>query len=317
MWSSNLMGGAFVLAMSALAGGNAVAQSALAPGTVAPRAAAISAAARSVPQQSTAAQGPSGSAPERLADRFVVYSGLAAARDGGAPLYEEHHALHYRGERLEERVVLYTCPGSARAFARKEVQYRDPLAPDFTLEDASTGLREGVETAAPERTVFYRADRSTPEKRRSLAAPPGLVADAGFDEFVRRHWQGLVKGQTGSLRFLVPSRLRDYRFEVEHLRSERSQGRSVEVFRLNLPPPWGWFTSGIDVYYAADERLLVHYEGLSDLRDAANINYSVRIDFPPALRHDADAQAFEALRAAPLGRCTVRGEPDAPARERS
>jgi hypothetical protein len=237
-------------------------------------------------------------------DRYLTYSGVATVRHTTDFLYGEHHVMLYRDGRLAERGVLYTCRDGS-PFARKTVNYVDALAPDFSLENVSDGMREGIRTIPVEtgRRVFFRPTAHDPEKSGPLPHVPGLVADAGFDEFVQSHWDELLKGRPIEMRFLVPSRLDDYGFEVEHLRSESIKGTPTEVFRLKLSGIWGWFLPGIDVYYSAAEHVLVRYDGVSDLRDMDGNNFKATIEFSPQDRKPATEQAMQELRQARLEPC--------------
>jgi hypothetical protein len=249
--------------------------------------------------------GPAAGATETApaaADRYLQYSGTATVRHSSEFLYGERHVLHYRGGRLADRVVLYTCSDGS-AFARKTVLYVDPLAPDFLLEDAANGMREGVRSEPGGRIVFFRLHAS--EAERSAPVPPvsGLVADAGFDEFVHSHWQQLVGDAALQMPFLVPSRLEDYGFQVQHLRADRVGDTPSEVFRLRLSGFWGWFLRGIDVYYSSADHVLVRYDGLSDLRDAAGDPFRTEIAFPPDARRAASDVELTAARQVPLRPC--------------
>lgn len=236
---------------------------------------------------------------------FMRYAGTATAPHSATFLYGERHILAYQEGRLAERVVLYTCSDGS-SFARKMVQYVDALAPDFSLEDASSGLREGVRSQSTGRAVFFRGDERQRERSREFVPAAGLVIDAGFDEFVRANWQRLMSEQSVGMRFLIPSRLDTYRFQIQHLRSDRLDGVPVEVFRLGLAGIWGWLLPGIDVYYAAGEHVLVHYEGLSDLRDASHSNMQAHITFHLADRTPSDRQAYEGALRAPLAPCNLK-----------
>lgn len=233
---------------------------------------------------------------------YVEYTGTAVIRHTTIFLYGEQHLLHYRDGKLTERAVLYTCRDGS-AFARKSVQYSNALSPDFLLDDRATGMREGIRSNEAARTVFFRAGANSTDKEAPLPRTAGLVADAGFEEFVQVHWSRLLKGETLFMRFLVPSRLEDYGFQVQHLRSELFEGIPTEVFRLRLSGIWGWFLPSIDAYYSATDHLLVHYDGLSDLRDAAGDNYKVEISYKATDRHPSDDLALQDSLAAPLGAC--------------
>ncbi len=240
------------------------------------------------------------------ATRYVEYSGVARARHEGTVLYGEHHVLEYDDARLVRRVVLYTCKDGA-AFARKTVRYVDRFAPDFMLDDVANGMQEGIRSDGGTRSVFFRAAHADPERSSPLPSAQGLVADAGFDEFVRAQWPALDGGKPVALRFLVPSRLTDYGFQVQRLRSDHIGGVPVEVFRLRLSGLWGWILPGIDVAYTTRDHVLVRYDGLSDLRDGSNNNFQAEITFPLAERHDTDARAFAAASAVTLSACHAAG----------
>jgi hypothetical protein len=183
---------------------------------------------------------------------YLSYSSVARARHWTDFLYRERQVLLYRQGRIAERVVLYTCRDGA-AFARKTVAHRDALVPDFLFEKPSDGMREGIrETAAKgakptSRSVFYRGRASDPEKSGPVPSVPGLVADAGFDEFVQTHWDAVMSGRGLEMRFLLPSRLDDYAFQVQRVRGELTSGSPTAVFRLRLSGIWGWFLPQIDV----------------------------------------------------------------------
>lgn len=235
-------------------------------------------------------------------DSYLRYAGSASVRHSTQFLYGEQHVLHYHAGLLTERVVLYTCHDGS-AFARKSVRYVDPLAPDFLLENADSGMREGIRSGPADRIVFFRLRAADTEKSAVLPRLNGLVADAGFDEFVRANWQRLIGADALAMPFVVPSRLQVYGFQVQHLRSETLDGVASEVFRLRLAGLWGWLLRGIDVYYSSAGHLLVRYDGLSDLRDGAGDPFRVEIAFPAAARRAASEADLRAAREVALHRC--------------
>ena len=267
--------------------------------------AASAGAAAAAGDTATAGQKASATAGAALAaargDSYVSYSGTALAQRSGQFLYSERHVLQYRDGRMAGRVVLYTCRDGS-AFARKTVSYGDLLSPDFVLEDASNGMREGVRTGGGGREVFFR-DGAAAEKRRPIPQSPGLVADSGFDAFVRANWQPLMDGRTLGMRFLVPSRLDDMGFNVQHVGSGSADGVPVEIFRLKLSGVVGWVAPSIDVYYGAADRTLVRYVGLSDLRDGSHANFHAEIEFRPGDRRPDDAETMISARTARLAPC--------------
>lgn len=230
----------------------------------------------------------------------------AEARDAGDGrlLYREEHLLRYADGVLAERLVTYRC-ADGTAFARKRVDYApDPLAPAFVLEDARTGYREGLAREGTQARALVRASADAPERSGPLAASPALVADAGFDEFIRQRWDALVPEGEARIDFVVPSRLEALGFRVRGLGVADIDGVPAQRFRLTLGGWLAWVAPHIDVAYDARDRRLLRYEGLSNIRDAGGEPLVARIDFappPPA----PPASAWDAAAGEPLAACRV------------
>jgi hypothetical protein len=226
---------------------------------------------------------------------------FASALRNGTPLYREEHLVRQSEGRLDERLVLYRCLDGS-AFARKRVRYGEhPSAPSFLLEDARSGYREGAERTGDGLRVAWTAPG---EAEAAAQLPPGpVVADAGFDEWVRASWEPLTGGQSQSMQFLVPSRLRAYRFEVSPV---DSGNEGLRAFRLRLGGWLGWLVPSIEVAYDAQTRRLVRFEGLSNLRDdAGDAPLKVRIEFPdPPM--PVQPSIFDRALAEPLVACRVQ-----------
>jgi hypothetical protein len=231
--------------------------------------------------------------------------GLAQRPDGRGLLYREQHWVRREGAGIVERLVLYRC-GDGTAFARKTLDYRrSPVAPAFRFEDRRFGYVEGLRwREAPE--AYVRAAAGAPEKIARLAIDR-LVADAGFDEFIRRHWTQLLSGREVPLAFLVPARLQSIAFGLRRLGPAQASGEAAWVFRLSLR---GWLrllAPHVDVHYGQQSRRLLRFEGPSNLLDdAGRAPLDTRIDFPRPARPAEETQWRAALDQ-PLSAC--RTEP--------
>lgn len=234
---------------------------------------------------------------QSMVQREVAF---ASELDDGTALYREEHLVRWVEGRAEERLVMYRCLDGS-AFARKRVRYADDaLAPSFLLEDARSGYREGAERIAEGLRVAWTG----PGEGESAAVVDAraLVADAGFDEWVRSSWEPLAAGETRSLDFLVPSRLRTYRFDVEAIDTDDP---GLRAFQLRLGGWFGRLLPSIEVAYDADTRRLVRFEGLSNLRDdAGDAQMKVRIDFPEP-PSPSDTATFDRALSEPLMGCPV------------
>ncbi len=231
----------------------------------------------------------------------LTFTGRARDLKTGALLYVESHAVSGSGGARETRVVSYRCASGA-TFARKTLDYGGArLAPAFALDDARSGVSEGLERTAQGVRVFERARGSAPRSRQLGDAE--MVADAGFDEFVRARWSALEAGDALVIPFLVPSRLDTVDFRVRKTGETTIEGRVASVIRLSVAGPLGWIVPDIDVSYRQDDRRLLRYRGITNIRDGTGDMISAQIDFSDAERSES-AVDLAALRAQPLApRC--------------
>jgi hypothetical protein len=237
----------------------------------------------------------------------LVFTGYARDLESRRVLYVESHFVRNFGQKGESRVVLYRCANGTQAFARKELTYGEVREePEFDFVDARSGYTEGLRRTAGGPVVFQRDATRAPAREAKVPANVVIVSDAGFDEFVRKHWAELEAGKTVRFPFLIPSRLDFLTFKVKKDREEPVEGAPAAVIRLNLSGVIGWFLPYIEVSYRKSDQVLVRYEGLTNIRDAEGANLVARIEFPMKERRTlpAGGVALEAQRAVPLvARC--------------
>ncbi len=232
---------------------------------------------------------------------LLSIEGIARQPGSDRLLYREEHLLRRDGDRPIERLVLYRCPDGV-AFARKRVDYRrSATAPDFELVDAR-GYREGLRREGAQTVVW--SGNKPPRPLRASAGP--LVADAGFDEFLRESWPRLAAGESRSLAFVVPAFGRSVPFEVRSLGRKGSGDATVQRFELRLDGLLGTFTPSISVDYAIADRRLRRFVGLTNVRDGRGDQIEARIDFPQPPQ-PVDTQRWQAAEAQPLAACSLGG----------
>lgn len=227
----------------------------------------------------------------------------------GRVLYTESHWI--RGSSgARELLVMFRCP-DGRPFARKTVReagHADAKAPSFLLEDARTGYREGVrEDDGGGREVFVRRGAAEAERSAPMTPLPELVVDAGFDSFIREHWNSLAAGKPQRFEFLLPSRLQAYPFSLSKTADDVIDGTPVRRFRLQLDAWYAFAVPAISLAYERDSKRIREYTGVSNIRDGTGKSLKVRIEFPPGARETVrDADQLDALEAANLdGTCAL------------
>jgi hypothetical protein len=220
---------------------------------------------------------------------MLHYEGLAYAPDGQQLLYRESHWVRDDGTRL----VLYRCADGS-AFARKRVD--GGSAPDFELVDARSGYREGVRRAGSGRAMFSQR-AGQPERSAPLPATAvPLLIDAGFDAYLRTHWDALRQGTPQRIAFALPSGLRTLEFQIKPAAGDAD----VQRYTLSVDAWYGGVLPNIAVAYARRDRRLLEFRGIGNVRDARGRYAQVRIAFPERLRGQADDRAWNQALQQPL-----------------
>ncbi len=233
----------------------------------------------------------------------VQYDGVAYDAKSGKKLYIESHFLKVDDKDQGERVVLYRCPDGV-PFARKVVDYTGSFAPPFEMNDPTIQYREGVRLAGGKPEVFYQKAGGDGEQKAPLEGTTGLVADAGFDLFIRHHFDELEKGETLKFPFLVPSRLSGMDFKLSKQKDEIIDGQPTSVIRLSLNSFFSFALPHMDVAYDKSQHLLTRFVGMSNIRDGKGDNYEVRIDFDAKGRKPMADEALADAKKTPLsGQC--------------
>lgn len=250
-----------------------------------------------------------------LALILIAFAGVAASQpirsasgnaynSDGQLLFRQTHYWYADTHGKAHGLTVYSCP-DGHAFARRLSDYgTHPATPDFSLEDAQTGYEEGVRTKDGQRTVYVRRGSGMPESGAPLPAATNAVIDDGFNAYVAEHWQSLLDGHKVPIQYLVPSRHTFYRFLIVKV-----DGAAPGELRLRMQFDYwfGRFLPHVYVVYDVATRDLIRYEGISNIRDSAGDNVSVRIESPSADHHDnvPSAQLDTALIAPLDGHCTL------------
>lgn len=259
--------------------------------------------ARAIPQLLVIAAALMAAPSADASEAWQSYQGEARDPANNDLLYIERHFQRFDGDQMSERVVAYLCPDSEAMFARKRVDYtRSLTAPAFDLRDARSDYREGMVWQTENRVALFAGALGAEPELNVASASADLVADAGFDEFVRAHWASLIEGRSVPLRFGVPSRASSYRFQLVPDGETTWNDRPALALTLRLSGVLGWFADDIRVLYDLEQRRLVHYQGLSNLRSPGGDQLEARIAFPhPAL--PSPSGEVDAVLATPLGAC--------------
>ncbi len=205
--------------------------------------------------------------------------GEAFTLDVGELAYREYHYIDESG--LDHRVV-YRGPGDDK-LAVKTIDYRPGLVtPAFRQENRVDGSLLAVQWQDDALLIQHREKASAAVAEQRVEPPGSLVIDAGFDHFMRRHWDGLVAGETRDFAFPAPTRqslvtLRASRSDCQSS-GDRVSREAITCFAIE---PASWFArllvDPIRLTYATDNRRLLAYQGLSNVKGGREENFRVTI----------------------------------------
>jgi hypothetical protein len=230
-------------------------------------------------------------------DQSIRYSGTAYSLDDDQILYREDHTLTMKDGQPIERTTLY-YDADNQLFAEKNNRYRsqfnnpdsnnadsnnadsdNPATPDFMLTDDRYGYSESMEQDGKRWRVEYKEPKESGNK--ILSKPDYTpVIDAGFDEFVRAHWNDLMKGDTVNFSFAVPSRLEWIDFRLIPL----AQKDGTLTVEMRLKSRWiAWLLDPVFLSYDIKSKRLLTYRGLTNIRtiDGDGIKAEIRYEYPP------------------------------------
>jgi len=194
--------------------------------------------------------------------------GAAYDLQSGELLYRETHCVSADG--FDREVTYQDVAG--KLIARKLLDYRSGLiTPSFVQHNlySNESIEVGLDQGAVSMAVIDLDDRvaSKIALEQPDAALP-VVIDAGFDGFVRQHWDELVACASREFQFPFADRQSLVDLRIQPLACSY-QTQTDQCFRLDLA---SWLlrivVKPIELGYDASSRRLTRYRGLSNIGDA-------------------------------------------------
>ena len=185
-------------------------------------------------------------------------------------LYREEHTLSLQeGKPVKRQVNYYSAEGEL--IASKENWYRSsPTQPDFILTDFRTDYREeakSTETSNTNTLTLILTENQETEQTQLTEFDYELVIDAGFDDFIRQHWDALQAGKTIPFSFASVARQTSVNFEVEAQNPEQSNATNLKLEMTLRSSLLSWLMSPIKLEYDRNTQRLMRYRGLSNIQD--------------------------------------------------
>ncbi|MGV6806586.1 MAG: hypothetical protein ACWA5K_01615, partial [bacterium] len=140
--------------------------------------------------------------------------GKAYRQSAGTLIYTEEHFLPSQSI---HRVIYRSNEGVV--IAEKQIDYQASLtAPDF--EQHNRLVDRSISAVRVDNQFLlnrFQKDADTHPKEARIPVNEALVVDAGFDHFVREHWELLIKGISLTFDFLLPTRQRTVELAIKNI----------------------------------------------------------------------------------------------------
>lgn len=194
-------------------------------------------------------------------------------------LYMEQHEEWMENGRITRSTVTYR-DADGSVIAKKNLDFsKDPSSPEFRLNGIANGHVEGASRKNGEFIVFFRKSDDHELVEKAVTLPEQAIIDGGFDRFIEKNWNALLKGEVFDRPFLVPSFGKFVDFKIYLDRATGSDAVFVlETASLLLR----LLSEKIEVTYSRENAALKRYVGISNIRDRQGENYEVRVVFPGA-----------------------------------
>lgn len=214
-------------------------------------------------------------------DRVLEFTGYAYDSKTGELLYTETHRQQFEQDRLVRDEVSYRDKGGI-LFARKSLDFaQDLYAPSFVSENLRTGELERGTRGQAGYTVSYRENKKAKLQAKTLTSKDRVIADAGFDSYLRRYLPQLLEGKELSFAFLVPNQQSALTLKAWAEKPRLVQGRETVQIRVAFDNPiLRLLAQSLAVTYDVNTGEILEYNGVSNIGDARGNKYRVRIAYP-------------------------------------
>ena len=203
------------------------------------------------------------------------YVGTAYSLVDKKPVYSEHYAEQFDTQARPLACSVTYRDTNDQLVATKSLDYaRHPYAPAFRFSNQRTGYQESVEWLDDGRLRLTHQDKGARRQEKILQVGEPVVADAGFNNYIRDHLPALLQGETLAFNFLNPARLDWFRFTAT-LISQTPQAVTVKVAPANTL--LSWLVSPIELVYSKTDQRLLEYRGLTNISLDGSSNVSGNI----------------------------------------
>lgn len=208
-----------------------------------------------------------------------VFQGKAIEAESQKAIYNEDHQVEYNGPLVKKVVTTYLSPDGKEIAKLTSLFNGNSQLPDTEFVDKRTGYKE-ITTLKGDEYHIKTIDPKGKEKTGSIDVKSNLVCGQGYHNFIISNMDSFKVGETRELRFIIPS-MRDYfTFDLTYLGPLNKSKPDEVSFRLDIT---NWilkmFADKIQVTYSKKDKVLLRYEGLTNLKNNKGDQYDAILTY--------------------------------------
>lgn len=208
-----------------------------------------------------------------------VFKGKAIESKSQKLIYNEDHTVEYNGKLVKKVITRYFSPEGKEIAKLTSVFKDNSQLPDTEFIDNRTGYKEITKLNGEEYNIKTISPKGK-EKSGNIFVKDNLVCGQGYHNFIISKMDSFKVGETRELRFIIPS-MRDYfTFDLTFLGPLNKEKPDEVSFRLDIT---NWilkmFADKIQVTYSKKDKVLLRYEGLTNLKNDKGDQYDAILTY--------------------------------------
>lgn len=214
------------------------------------------------------------------AEEIPTRVGYAYDKQTNELIYTENHFEKFNDNLIAKSKVIYKDAKSS-VIGNKTVDFsKNNFMPEFNLRNDLTGHVEATRFIENKYQVTFSKLENEAKKEALLKFPENGISDAGFDNFIIKHWTELIEGKVYVREFLIPSMMDFIKFRIYQDGIVDNDNKLLRV--INIEPDSFFiraFAGTTRLYYEKSRPALRKFDGVSNMRDSKGNNLKVTIRY--------------------------------------
>lgn len=198
-----------------------------------------------------------------LADRTARFYGYAFDLESDEYLYTEVHEQVLVDEKWVRGDIKYYAPDGEK-WGEKSLDFSDNVfIPVYDYQLPALEYREAILSVGDQIKFLKKSDGKT--RTDQVRNKPPIAADSGFHNFLVKHFDQLLAGETVAFTFIAVGHLDTFKFRARRIEDGEFDGKPVVRFKVEPNSLLRLIAPELIVSYDAEKKHLKEYRGPSNV----------------------------------------------------